>query len=583
MCGIFGLISKKKLDRINLDLKLSKVLEHRGPDSWNSFISKDKKRYLFQSRLSIIDLDKSATPPFKTDRSIIVFNGEIYNYKELKEELISKGVKFNTKSDTEVLQKGYEQFGIDILYKIKGMYSFAIYDLEKNFIFLANDPLAQKPLLYCHNENDFIFGSEIPSIVKTTSEKLSISKEGLALFLTPSLTYIPPPYTIFKEIKKNKPGNYLIYDLNLNKLEINKIKKFKIKEKELEKHLRDYIGLMIPPKDVKFASMLSGGIDSTLVTLLSGSKNSYVIKCSEEEDRDIINARKIANLFNINLIELSLDYHSLLKIQERIIKNYGEPYFHITTIFSEIITKKAREDGFKVLFSGAGGDELFYGYNNLNLLLFSVFFKLKCFKFGKNIYLNSDTKTYRKNKLINELKNSVKIIRGDINLSNVANNVLPVQEDKLYIHNSYKNGLFFENLHSLTIGSDIAGMDNSVEIRTPFLESEVYMESLNYDLFEKIGLFFNGKKKLKDVLLKLIPKEIVYRKKLGFGSDSNFNKIIELNSLRIKEGLIKLRGYNIVDVDYINAVIDSISENPNLNEVMKLYSIFLWLKENRMD
>ena len=227
MCGINGLIVKTSMNEDQMSSILNSMnilIYHRGPDEDGVFAEQNEKCTIGMAmrRLSIIDLSSGKQPIYSTDKQIvIVFNGEIYNYIEIKSRLMSEGVNFNTSSDTEVILKAYEKYGVESFRWLDGMYGFSIYDKKKNKLFIARDFFGEKPLYYTNNDKQFLWASELKSIIKTIDYKPKISKKGLNLFFR--LTYIPAPYTIYDSKRKLEANHYLEYDINSSEYEIHKI------------------------------------------------------------------------------------------------------------------------------------------------------------------------------------------------------------------------------------------------------------------------------------------------------------------------------------------------------------------------
>jgi len=281
MCGIVGLVSKKALQEEHLRLSTS-VLNHRGPDASSIYMSESRTAGMGHTRLSILDLSESANQPFHSSdgRFVIVFNGEIYNFKELKEELRnSQRVAFTTTGDTEIVLEGFAKWGKDVVHKLNGMFAFAIYDTIEAKLFMARDGMGIKPLYYYHEDNCFAFASEIKSLkeLQEIRSQLTIDQNAIADFL--HLGYIPSPGTIYNEIKKFPQGHFAEIDQNLKanfqrwwdldelvqpETHSNKLSATNRLEKLLENSVRSRL-----VADVTVGSFLSGGTDSSLVSSIA--------------------------------------------------------------------------------------------------------------------------------------------------------------------------------------------------------------------------------------------------------------------------------------------------------------------------
>jgi len=280
MCGINGFIdfnSSKKDKVVSFLNNMNQLIFHRGPDENGIFAeySDSCSVGMGMRRLSIIDLSSGQQPIYSDDEKIvIVFNGEIYNYKILKSKLEAEGVKFNTSSDTEVILKAYEKHGIESFKWLDGMYGFSIYDKRINKIFITRDFFGEKPLYYAMIDNKFIWASELKSIIKTCKSKPAISKKGLNLFFR--LTYVPAPHTIYEGIFKLEANHFITYDLEKQDYKIEKInsepepKESDISFDDARKKTKELVYNSVDSRsiaDVGLGTFLSGGVDSSIISL----------------------------------------------------------------------------------------------------------------------------------------------------------------------------------------------------------------------------------------------------------------------------------------------------------------------------
>jgi asparagine synthase (glutamine-hydrolysing) len=280
MCGINGLIDRtnKTESDINAILNtMNELIFHRGPDEDGLFSEQNETFSIGMGmrRLSIIDLSSGQQPIFSDDKQIvIVFNGEIYNYKILKAQLEAEGVTFNTSSDTEVILKAYEKHGVESFQWLDGMYGFSIYDKNINKLFIARDFFGEKPLYYTNTDKAFIWASELKSIIKTIDFTPNISKKGLNLYFR--LTYIPAPHTIYEDIFKLEANHYIEYDLATHNTTINKInaepkpKASNISFEDAKTKTKDLVYKSVDSRsiaDVGLGTFLSGGVDSSIISL----------------------------------------------------------------------------------------------------------------------------------------------------------------------------------------------------------------------------------------------------------------------------------------------------------------------------
>lgn len=374
MCGIIGVIKKNSSPTKDELIEMCNKLKLRGPDSEGFFIYNNIG--FGHRRLSIIDLHTGNQPMYSNDgRAIIVFNGEIYNFKIIREELISKGYVFNTCSDTEVLINGYLAYGIEgILNRIEGMFAFALYDKKNNKLFIARDKFGEKPLYYCETNDAFWFASELKAFPKEILGAV-IDPVALNYFLT--LTYIPAPYTIYKNVKKLKAGHYLVFDkdyfgkdkiyfdLALFVKNIEPLNDFK----EAKRLICNLVSQSVKERmvsDVPLGVFLSGGIDSSIITALMAKNskepiNTFTIGFNEKSYDESYRAELVAKKIGSNHTVHFLDFNDIVDIVDEIILHYDEPYGDSSALPSYFVAKLAAEK-VKVVLTGDCADELFGGY-----------------------------------------------------------------------------------------------------------------------------------------------------------------------------------------------------------------------------
>ncbi|RDY57591.1 asparagine synthase (glutamine-hydrolyzing) [Flagellimonas nanhaiensis] len=383
MCGINGFISyitnKNSKNALNEIISMNNLIYHRGPDDDGVFVEKNESSTIAMGmrRLSIIDLHSGKQPIFSDDKQlVIVFNGEIYNYLELKEELLKEGVVFNTNSDTEVILKLYERDGISAFERLDGMFAFSIYDKRLNKVFIARDFFGEKPLYYTQFEGKFSWASELKSIVNNFGSKPKIDKAGLNLYLR--LTYIPAPYSIYEGIFKLTPYSYIAYDLATNTYSVESIEEPQYPEKinadidlnEAKKEVKNLVSQSVTSRsisDVPLGTFLSGGVDSSIVSLcLSQYKSSpietfsvgFKKKSYDETDK----SQLVAKLIKSNHHEFVIDDRDIEEDLHQILNNFDEPFADSSALPTYLVSKKTREH-VTVALTGDGGDEVFGGYN----------------------------------------------------------------------------------------------------------------------------------------------------------------------------------------------------------------------------
>jgi asparagine synthase (glutamine-hydrolysing) len=557
MCGICGrlnfndeLVTKEFIHR------MCQVLKHRGPDDEGIYINpkseiRNPKIGMGVRRLKVIDLETGHQPIHNEDKRIwIVCNGEIYNFKDLRMDLEKRGHKFYTKSDTETIIHLYEDYGIDCVKYLRGMFAFAIWDERKRGLFLARDRLGQKPLVYAMINGSFIFASEIKSILENPEVEKEVNLEALHHYLT--YQYIPASLTMFSGIKKLPPASILIcnakgeikieryWDLNYkNKL---KLSEPEYCEKILEL-LREAVELRLI-SDVPLGAFLSGGIDSSAVVgimsqLMDRPVKTFSIGFEEEDFSEINYARTIAKYFHTDHYEFIVKPETI-EILPKLIWHYNEPFADSSALPTYYLARETRKH-VTVALNGDGGDENFAGYDrykankiasycniiprSLKRIAAGMAGKLPMRKANRffqainesperrNIRWHCFFDNERKNKLYSEeMRKKLSYLDAYDYMINVfqeaeADDFL----DKiLYTDiNTYLPG-------DLLVKMDIATMAHSLEARSPFLDHK-FME-FNARIpsrFKLKGL--TSKYILKKALKGLLPEEILKRGKMGFG------------------------------------------------------------------
>ena len=381
MCGINGIISKNS--KINIETIIKKMNDkiiHRGPDDDGVYLfNNDDDDYnvgIGMRRLSIIDVNNGSQPIFSKNKNLcIVFNGEIYNYISLKQKLIDEfNLKFTTSSDTEVVLKLYEKYGTESFKMLDGMFAFSIIDKIKNKIYIARDYFGEKPLYYTKRDNKIIWSSELKSLVNVFEDKKEIDKNALSLYF--QLTYIPAPYTIYKEVKKLLPNHYLEIDIKTLDVSENIISKpkpkivSKINFTDAKKITRDLVMKSVESRsisDVPIGAFLSGGVDSSIVSYcLSQNEenriNTFSIGFDNKKFDETEKSRVVAKLINSKHHEFIIDEKSLYSDLDKILNNFDEPFSDSSALPTYLVSK-ITSNHVKVALTGDGGDEVFGGYN----------------------------------------------------------------------------------------------------------------------------------------------------------------------------------------------------------------------------
>lgn len=563
MCGINGFITNTKCSVQFLETEINKMNDtiiHRGPDDDGVYTTaeKDYSIALGMRRLSIIDLSSGKQPILSKDKNlVIVFNGEIYNYLSLRKELEAKGVLFNTKSDTEVILKLYELEGEKSFHKLDGMYGFCIYDRLKKKIFIARDFFGEKPIYYTKTKNEFIWGSELKSILKRLSFKPQISKTGLNLYFR--LTYIPAPHTIYDSIFKLEPAHYMTFDLDSKEVTILPI----LGEKEEKDHTipfakaKDTVKQLVYESvlsrsiaDVPLGTFLSGGVDSSIVSLCLSQSCSVPIdtfsigfkkKSYDETDK----SRTVAKLIGSKHHEFIIGEKDLQEDVSKILLNFDEPFADSSSLPTYLVSKKTSEF-VKVALTGDGGDEVFGGYNKyymgkINNAYTSLVPK-KIHKFlqsNSNAFLrdSNDSRgyTFKMNRFLNAVDYNGQYYWDIISLG-YANTSLEAfllpKKLEVDVFKAYRENLGIPCPKSLSdfkqidkavslegdmlVKVDRTSMLNSLECRAPFLNKKLwdYTNSLPESYLMK---GWNKKYILKESFKDQFPEGFLDKSKSGFG------------------------------------------------------------------
>jgi len=631
MCGIVGVFSDKQLFN---KLQVGKMLDsiaHRGPDDEGivaidtntNQVQKDQSNLLFgHRRLSILDLSSLGHQPMPTkDQKIwITYNGEIFNFIEIREKLRRKGYSFVSNTDTEVVLYAYQEYGKNCLKLFRGFFAFCIYDYSKQELFLARDRLGSKPLKYFFDGSTLAFSSEIQALLKIESISKAIDYQSISQFL--SLKYIPAPNTIFKDIKKLPAGSFMTFNLRNKNLNIEKYwepefepkldisySDAKHKTKEL---LKDAIDIRMV-SDVPVGVFLSGGIDSSSIVALLAEQsdkqiNTFSVGFSDSKFDEREYARRISEKFETNHTEFLVE-PDLKSDLENIITNYDEPFADPSMIPTYYLSKEV-SNHVKVVLGGDGADEMLSGYKRYAIQKRSAFLN-----YLPSLYTNMNRSLLRHTPLafdkstgwgkINRLLES---LSGDmidtyyLRLSGFSKKQkfdLFSQDQNQINQNIWNEDIYdYFAKHSslpsvdqlmavdqithlpeyILTKTDISGMANGLEARAPFIDVE-FIEWIN-----KLPTSFKdgnySKRILKDILQESgVDKDIVHRKKAGFtpplkGWMEDSNEIIK--HFFLSEGST----LDFLNKDYLKGIFEYNVSNgyPMSNHLYTLLTLGIWLE-----
>ncbi len=560
ICGIYNYGSGQQVTRQDLKA-MNDLIIHRGPDDEGYY--EHENLGLAMRRLSIIDLSTGRQPITNEDGSLwIVFNGEIYNYQELREGLLAKGHVFKTKSDTEVILHLYEEKGTDFPKELRGMFAVAIWDNRRKRLVLARDRIGKKPLFYAVTKSSLVFASELRSLLTIKDLPREINPAAIDAFLT--LQYIPSPISIFKAVKKLEPASVLVFEDGRETvgkywdLPVGEEKQGHIPLPELKERLKAGLSEAVKIRlmsEVPLGAFLSGGIDSSIVTALMAKHSDQPVKTfaigfKEEKFSELGYARQVAKMYGTKHTEFTVEAR-MIDVLEKLAWHYGEPYADCSALPSYFVSRETRRD-VTVALNGDGGDEAFGGYlryagmkaeslmaavptwaRRAALKAVGVFpktaplnFFWRVEKFLKFSVMDTLEKRYLSTvsffgpgeadglysvKFANQLGKEKGY--GERYLSKFF--ALNPDEDLL-------NRMSYVDMRSylpecLMTKMDIASMANSLETRSPFLDHKVLEFAFSLPGNLKLKGLTGTKWILKETFREMLPPEIYSRGKMGFG------------------------------------------------------------------
>lgn len=590
MCGIVGFVNRdgRPADRGTLEA-MNHAIVHRGPDDDGFYLSENVA--LAMRRLAIIDLASGKQPIHNADRTKwIVFNGEIYNYRELRSDLEALGHEFYTKSDTEVIIHLFDEYGLECLQHLRGMFAIAIWDETDKSLFLARDRVGKKPLLYSHQPNgDLIFGSEFAAVLTHPSVSREVDMQAIDSFM--SYLCIPAPQTAFKQIRKLEPGHWLRW--KAGEIELQRYwlpdfsKKIAITEEEAivetTRILRESTKMRMI-SEVPLGAFLSGGVDSSVVVALMAQESEKPVKTfsigfEEQDFSELKYAKRVAE-------HVGAEYHEFivrpnaLEVLPTLVEHYGEPYADSSAIPTYYVSRETRKH-VTVALNGDGGDESFAGYERhmamqiaelyrgiplvlrkaliegpVNLLPSSELKKTRIRDVQRFFNSANEDRAIRYFRWMSTFKPAVKPDIYTAEFASAVDGYEPSHFLDQWFARSNGSGVLDTTLltdqmtylpNDLLVKVDIASMANSLEARSPFLDHKLieFAASLPEHLKMKR---FRTKSLLKKVAERLVPSEVIYRRKMGFGVPvgrwfraemKDFVRGVLLSERSLKRGIIK--------------------------------------------
>lgn len=570
MCGIFGFTWENK----KLLKSMSKVLSHRGPD--DDAFYEDSNISLGMRRLAIIDLKKGIYPIANEKGNLqVIFNGELYNYKEIKNDLLKKKHKFVTDCDAEIIPHAYEEYGIDFIKKVNGMFVICMYDLDKKQLILIRDRLGIKPLYYYENNGKLAFASEIKCILEIPKFKKEINKKALNDYFTHR--YFPGEDTIFNGVKRLLPGHILTFDDgSINTKQYWNIH-FSDNKNSLANnahYLRNLLENSVRSRlmsDVPLGAYLSGGLDSSAIVALmakhSDNVNTFNVSFSDTKFDESKYAQIVADKFNTNHTQINVEIDAI-KILPKVLWHLDEPIADGATIPTYLMSKETKKK-VTVVLSGEGSDELFGGYERFKHLNIASKFKKLPFK-----------------KLATKIKSKSIFLKRGINLfSNLdnpknaymsyysvfdgkeKNELLSFKEKdynlQKYFVDSFQNSILKIDIkerlpNNMLLKNDKMTMAHSIEARVPFLDHRLVEFATKIPFNQKVVL---NKDKIvyRKAVKGIIPDEILKRPKRGFSIPVEKWAKEGLNDYL--QNLVKENNEPYLNNDYINKISNNLTKS----------------------
>ncbi len=601
MCGFVGFVGKSgNKDTIK---KMAKIIEHRGPDSDGYYIS-DKVSLGFR-RLSIIDLNNGSQPIYNEDKDkVIVFNGEIYNYQDLRKDLEEKGHIFASNTDTEVLIHGYEEYGIDkLLNKLRGMFAFIIYDITNDIVIGARDFYGIKPLYYYKNEKEFMFSSEIKSFLAHPKFKKELNRDMLEKYLT--FQYSVSEDTFFKDVYKLRPGHYFTYKdgkLDIIKyyevvLDSNDTRSFDDWKNGIKEELDDSIAHH-KISDVEVGSFLSSGVDSSLIATLSNVDKTFTVGYANKKYSEIDYAKDLSKKINVKNESKEITKEEYFEKFPLIQYYMDEPLADPSAIMLYFVANLASKH-VKVALSGEGADEIFGGYNIYNepysvswyykipyfirRLLGIIAYPLRGHR-GFNFIVRRSKKLedrYVGNAFIFDTDEISKVLSYKPSKTTYKDITRPYYDKvkgKDEVSKMQYIDFNFWLIGDILLKADKMSMANSLEVRVPFLDRKLIDYASSIPTKYKIC---NGETKylFRQVAKDSLEDKVANKKKLGFPvpirewlkEDDIYNKVKDTIAT----------GEEFFDTKYVIKLLDDHKngKRDNSRKIWTIYTFLVWYNE----
>ena len=598
MCGFVGYINKKDNKEKTLK-KMTTAISHRGPDDENLYI--DENAAIGHRRLSIIDL-KGGKQPMEYNDLVIAYNGEVYNFKEIKEDLINKGHKFKTTCDTEVILHGYAEYGPDIVNNLRGMFAFVIWDKKNKKLFGARDHFGQKPFYYALMNDTFMFGSEIKSFLYHDDFVKEVNKAALKPYLTFQTSVLEE--TFFKGVYKLLPGHYFTYDMDTKEMDIQKYYEIEFKPKKenldkLVKEIDDTITKSIDYHiiaDVPVGSYLSGGIDSSYVVSYLKPDKTFSVGFDYKNFNEVPLAKGLSDILKIENVSELINSDDFFDNIDKVQYYSDEPNANLSAVPLYFLSKLASKD-VKVVLSGEGADELFGGYTFykeddlllkyrklpkfIRKSLKTLVSPLPSFH-GKNFLVKGGSTIedyYIGNAFVFDNKEANSILtskyQNDIKFQDITKPYYDKVKDLDDVTKMQYLDMHFWLPNDILLKADKMSMANSLELRVPILDKEVFKLSNTIAPEYKVS-HGTTKYALRKAASKRIPEEWYKRPKKGFPVPIftwlKEEKYYNLFKQMFNEEFAK----EFFDVKKLNKMLDE-HYNSKKNHCRKLWNVYVFL------
>ncbi len=604
MSGIVGFIDKRKSKEKNKIIKeMSKKIIHRGPDNEGIYV--DDTIALGHRRLSVIDLKTGNQPIYNEfNDKLIIFSGAIYNFEEIRKELKKKKHKFVTNTDTEVVIHGYEEYGVNIVKKLRGQFAFVIWDINKKELFGARDHFGMNPFYYANIDDTFIFGSEIKSFLPHPDFKKELNTDALKPYLT--FQYSVLPETFFKNVYKLEPGHYFTY--KKGKMNIKKYYeiKFNAKDKSIEKYMKEIEETVKESvkchkkSDVLVGSFLSGGVDSSYITATLMPNKNFSVGFENKGFSEVNYAKDLSDLLKIENVNKIITADEFFDKLELVQYHSDEPHANLSAVplffLSELTSKHV-----KVALSGEGADELFGGYTSYGLVKEDNMYRKvpKFIRYPLGKIASTLPKFHGKRFLI---KNGLPVEDYYIGQAFIFND----KEAKNIVTDRFKHGMNFKEItkpyfdkvkdkddvtkmqyldmhlwlpHDILLKADKMTMAHSVEVRAPLLDKELM--ALASKIPTKYKICNNTTKYIfRKCANKKLPEEWAKRPKVGFPvpfsqwiKEEKYYNLVkkEFSASYVKEFFNQTDVLKLLEEHYHNKI-------NNGRKIWTIYAFLLWYK-----